>query len=434
MANIGNFSVSLVIAGKYLIQIENNDIIELCIFEDIYDFCMTGYITFVDKIGHLEVLENNGGSIPLRIEWKESSPESEPVSKTFIVYYPEIIVSESQLDTGMKRVKWYFMDNMYTALTNKRQHSKVSWGINVKGSTIIEQLSKDIPGLEDRTKFKQFEETETSFNLFCTQNRTIAESIIWIKKRCKSTAGNAGYLFYNNSLGTNFVTMQTLINSKEREKDDQGNVLKYSFSGVDDSTNKILHWSLSPPENMEMNYLGGQTTIGYNENGKKIEEVPFVYKDMFSRGKNDFGVEPIDFGGTANALSLTDISNTKSHVTVESEPDPVKMYNLLTHNFISRYMLLNKANIVVRGNSSRYAGMIIDIDWKSSDPNAMTDKMMEGLWVVKSITHQFIPRGVSPPYRQLLVCIKPGYNQIESDKTMTNGIEKGIGSTSILKA
>jgi len=422
MANIGTIAVSLVITNEYSIQIENNDIIEVSIFEDIYNFCMYGYVTFIDKIGHTEILENLNGQYPLKIEWMEEN--STKMSRIFNVYETDPVVSDSQLDPGMKVIKWTFADEILSHL--RRKALCLNWGsTGTDGSTIIEQMASNIPDLSDRTKFKQFEETDTTFTNIDMNLKDIASNIKWIKKRCRSTSGNLGYLFYKNSQGVNFVTIQKLIESTEREKDDNGNSVRYVFSSQDDSTNKILEWQILPPGNIEsFSNLAGSTYVSVGPN-KQIIMNQRNYSQLISKAK-------MNISKITSAVPFSyDIKNNNPRMFIGMEGDKEKIDNATMYTFLLRLYAMNTIHLVVRGDSARYAGMLIDIDWKSSDPKMLTDKTMEGTWLVKAITHQFIPKGVTPPYRQLLVCMRPGYNQKDAKNSQITGVSSNK-KTSVL--
>lgn len=425
MADNGVLAVSFVISEEFSIQIENNDIIEITLFEDIYNFCMYGYITLIDKIGHTEALENlDGGAFPLKIEWKDEN--STRMTRIFDVYSSDPVESDAQLNAGIRIIRWHIAETILRHLHVKALAT--SWGSNVDGSTIIEKIVKDIPGLENRTKFKQFEETNTLFSNISMDLKNRAYNIKWFKKRCKSTAGNFGYLFYSNSQGINFVTIQKLIESKEREKDDQGNTMKYVFSSPGDSINKILTWQVLPPGNIEsLTNIAGSITAAVGPN-KKIVHNDNTFTDL---------TKNIGIGKILSAnLFPTEISNTNPNIYIGLEGEPDKMENITMYNFLLRLFAINSVHLVVRGSSERYAGMLIDIDWQSNDPKLLTDKTMEGTWLVKAITHQFVPKGVVPPYRQLLVCMRPGYNQ-KTDKnsqiTGDNSLKNRTTSTLNIK-
>ncbi len=422
MADNGILAVSFVISEEVSIQIENNDIIEITLFEDIYNFCMYGWITLIDRIGHTEILENlDGGAFPLKIEWKDEN--STRITRIFDIYSSDPVESNEQLNAGIRLIRWHIAETILRHLHVKALSTH--WGSNVDGSTIIENIVKNIPGLENRTKFKQFEETNTLFSNIGMDLKSRAYNIKWFKKRCRSTAGNFGYLFYANSQGVNFVTIQKLIESKEREKDDQGNNMKYVFSSPGDTINKILTWQALPPGSIEgLTNIAGSITTGVDKN-KKIIDNHNTYTEL---------IKDIGSGKIISANPFPNaISNLNPDVYLGYEGEPDKMKNLTKYNFLLRLFTLNSAHLVVRGSPSRYAGMLIDIEWQSNDPKVITDKTMEGTWLVKAITHQFIPKGVIPPYRQLLLCMRPGYNQKMDKDSQINTNDIKDRKTSILR-
>lgn len=392
------------------LMFDPSDIIELNLVEDIFNYCMTGNLIFYDKLGWTEQLEIVGFD-PVIVIYKESDVE---IKKMFIVYNYEAIVEEAQLTTGIKKAKWYLVEPIFNTLMNKK-YSK-SWGENKKGSEIIKDICKNILEIDDKS-YKNFEETNETFNNFYIPYWTPSEAIRWISCRCSSEKSKLpGYLFYSNSQGINFTTVESLFTNSIREKNDDESTIKYKMTGLTDDTNKILNWYVNPPDITSIKYLCGSTKIGYDFNNKEIINQTNTYKEMI----NKYHI----FGKTT---LFRDISDTNTNIMTLCEDEPEKLNNLILHDFILRYIRQLSVGIVVRGESSRYAGMIIDIEWKSSNEKNITDKMMEGLYLVKSITHQFTTgTDVTPPYRQLLTCIKAGYGKTEGGQLMTQSKDKVI--------
>lgn len=407
----GNFAVKL-IRGTEEITLDVEDIIELNLVENIFNFCMSGSITFYDKVGWTEYFEAVGFD-PIAVIWQESKIEKK---KLFNVYHYEALVEEAQLDTGIRKAKWYFMEPLYTSLTTRR-YSK-AWGEGVDGTTIITDIGKNMLGIE---KYEQFENTRETFDNFYMPYWTPAEAIKWIMKRCSGENSQMpGYLWYSNSLEhPTFTTIESLLTNTVREKDSSENPVKYVFSGQGDDSNKILSWYVQPPDMSSVNYLCGAKRHGYTFDSKRIIQSDFDYKTLI--GKSSL---------LGRSTLYRDLSEVNTNVTIDCESDQTILNNIQEGDFINRYIRQLVAGLVVRGESRRYAGMIIDIEWKSSDSKQITDKMMEGLWLVKSITHQFTTGvNASPPYRQLLVCIKGGYNNSEAGQLMLHDKSKVVSDT-----
>lgn len=426
----GNVAVKLKVGNTESDELSFSieDIIELNIVEDIYDFCMSGNITFYDRTGWTELLEHVGGVYPLVIMWKNEDEEF--VKKMFSIYYTEPIVEESQLETAITKQKWYFLEPTFSSLTNKR-YSK-SWSEKEKASNIFESIFKDFIGYESTSKFIYNETPNESFDNFYMPNWTPAEAIKWLKERCSGSSSNmSGYLFFNNSLGSNFVTLPYLF-EQEKAKNKREKKDSYVFSSSGDDLNRIFGWWVDPPKKLDEQYLGGGISYGYDFDGKSIKEQRFLYTDFFENNNTGNALKTY---GSARVSTFSNIGNWNPPVFLECEPDTNKIKNIYNSKFICKYFTANTANITVRGSATRYAGMVIDINWKSAVAEFKNNKMMEGLWMIKSITHQFIPTGVKPAFRQLLVCMKPGYNNMEIGKNYVLTKESTSDSdTKVLKA
>jgi hypothetical protein len=72
------------------------------------------------------------------------------------------------------------------------------------------------------------------------------------------------------------------------------------------------------------------------------------------------------------------------------------------------------AEIIVPGKiKDRFCGGLIEIEWPSTVKKQKLNKMMKGLYLVKSITHQYAV-GQSPYYTQKLVLMKNGYTDADA--------------------
>ena len=259
------------------------DIIELNVVEDIYDFCMSGNITFYDRTGWTELIEHVGGIYPLVIMWKNEDEEF--VKKMFSIYHTEPIIEESQLETAITKQKWYFLEPTFSSFTTKR-YSK-SWGEEESASTIFEDIFKNFIGYESTSKFVYNETPNEKFDNFSMLNWTPAESIKWLKERCSGSSSKmAGYLFFNNSLGSNFVTLPYLF-EQEKAKNKREEKNTYVFGSSNDNLNRIFGWWVDPPKKIDEQYLGGGISYGYDFDGKSIKEQRFLYTDFFKN--NDTG-------------------------------------------------------------------------------------------------------------------------------------------------
>jgi len=408
----GKFTVKIILKGVES-AFDNADIIELNIVEDIFSWCMCGSIIFYDKMGFTELLEITGKD-PIIVMWEEEGIKRE---KIFLIYNYDKIIEEISIDSSVTKVMWYFIEPVYMSLTN-RKYSK-AWNKNISNSTIIKDISKNYLNI-DTNNFKKFEEVVEYTDNFYIPYWTPAESLRWIMHRSSGSESLLpGYLFYSNTLGNNFVTLETLVRNTDRERDLFGKKIRYIFSGAGEDYNKILSWYVDPPDMISFKYLSGSIKHGYISNGKYLLSNRYTYDDAINK-----------YSLLGKTSLFPDISEPSTNVTLEAETDEKIIDNLFYDEFIRRYSKQFAVGLVVKGHTRRYAGMIIDVLWKSADAKRKTHKMYEGLYLVRSITHQFTSGlNVTPPYRQLMICVKTGYNTIED--TMLKRTKKGKNITDI---
>lgn len=410
---LGKYSVKLIRNGEEM-EFAQDDIIEVNITEDIFSLCMMGSMRFYDKIGYTEILEVTGVD-QVAIVYAE---EGITIKKLFLIYDFRSVTEESQLAAASINITtWYLIEYPFIALTAKK-YSK-SWGENVKGHTIIRDICKNMVGITD---FARFEDTNEVFNNFYMPYWTPAESIKWIMKRCSGLSSQLpGYLFYSNGNGINFTTLETLVKDKVREKNNDGSLAKYIFSGGSDSFNKVLEWNLNPPDMHSNKFLSGSIKHGFDSTTKELLKKEYTYKDTVQK-----------YSLLGNTTLFTDISDSKTNVTIDGEPSIKFLDNIYQGEFIKRYSKQFAANFIMRGHTRRYAGMLIDVLWKSVSSTRITHKMYEGLYLVRSITHQFTNGTVvSPSYRQLMVCLKTGYTNVDDKRLLKSG--KVISDVQITK-
>lgn len=392
----GNFLVKIYISSDIEIALNTEDVIELSIIEDIHLACMVGSITFLDKVGWMEKFKCNG-QYPLAIMFKEG--DETPVEKLFIVIASSPSTSVSQLE-NCRQVTWGLVEAYYSKMFIEKNKWSKTWS-NKKGSEIITDVCSQV-GI---TEFKQFEETRETFETYNTSFNTPVEIINWIKKRCSGSYSElGGYLFYSNSKGYNFVTYPYLFLKNKPEKDLQGNDIKYVFHQVSNETNVILDWNQSDPEQLSKQFING-VKVSYYEKGR-YKEFTYKFSDMLK--SNKYGPAFLGFSGETKSSLVTDASSYNTNIKIPDETNTERIKNMIFSGFIEEYLNQLKVEIIVQGSSTRYAGMGINIEWRSTDAKTDTDKGLKGLWLVKSVEHKFSPFKM-PIYSQRIVCLKPGY-------------------------
>ena len=100
-------------------------------------------------------------------------------------------------------------------------------------------------------------------------------------KRASGAQSRApGYLFYSNSNGINFVTLEKLLEQKNKmsiASEDDG-VLVFNDSNLF-LYNRILNWSISGLDQIGLKSISGGTRLGWDTFQKKFIQSEFTYKE-----------------------------------------------------------------------------------------------------------------------------------------------------------
>lgn len=396
MNELGNFNVKIKIDTWY--DIPTEDIVVCSVYEDIFNFCLSGTIEFRERSGWLEKTEGYNGIFPLAISWKEG--DNQVIQKEFNVYRTKPHAAINQLDST-KAVKWTFLESLHEMLHYVRINS-CPWGEKVKGSDIVKDIYTKVMGgnMED---FVQFEETNETFDYFNMGYKTSAEAIRYIQRRCTSVKDpkTPGFLFFTNSKGLNFTTLPLLLFNKKREENN-----KIVWNGQDDNINRVLGWYYIPPSMDKAKNIGGANIYNISFDSREVVENKVTFADMFDNQLGNI------IGNYGDSAIYPDISNPSSPSLVFSETDPNKSINIWKTLFLYDYTTSLTSYLKIRGDSTRYAGMIIDVEWPSSVSSNTLDPMLSGEWLVKTVAHHFCPNN-SLRYNQILVCVKPAFGKLE---------------------
>jgi hypothetical protein len=369
--------------------IDNKDVYLLYFIEDIFSSCVAGKLEFSDPYGAFELGPITGNERITIIYGV-----GEEIERDFTIYKINRVDQQSTYErAGMQVFELFFVDDMFYAL-NYQIFSR-SW-TDSKVSEIVADICTNFLGDPD---FDKFESSVETLDNFYSPYWTPREAIKWLMRRASgSGSGQAGYLFYNNVKGSNFVTVDDILNS--RPIDDDAYVLKQS---AEFTKNEIIYWSHLGIDTTSMRHVQGCTAKGYDSSTKTFVNNEHEYTDSISKHVllGRFSIYP-------------EIDNKLAIQNLDGNPDPFILGNINQYDFISRYNRQMLTQIVVPGRSKdRYCGGIIEIDWPSAVQSEKVNKMMKGYYLIKSITHQWAA-DQSPPYVQKMVLVKNAYTDADT--------------------
>ncbi len=400
--NTGTFSV--------YIEFEDNNIFlntsfieEMYFIEDIFSYSMTGKLSFHDKQGILEF-----GPLTGNEKVYVTYGMDENITWEFDIYkINRIRPSNSPAISHENFIEMLLVDKNFYNLTMK-QYSR-SWK-DEKYSTIVKDISNNMVGID---KFDLWENSVEKADFFYMPYWTPKNSIDWIMKRCSGLNYRLpGYLYFKNSKGMNFITLESLLQGRGKKITHQYEVTEntYTFSGeaVDD-INRIITYNLSGIDNLSKLNLKGEHRKGYDFKRKKFLNEENDYSD---------GINNLTLLGRWSLF--TDISDNDSFNKLTGETNEYIINNIFYNEWFKKYSMQQTIAISVPGHEERYAGGIIRIKWPSGEKKEEFNKNFEGNYLVKSITHYF--GNTFPIYKQRMVLIKNAYE--DSNKENLKKAEK----------
>lgn len=389
----GEFTISLSLdLGE--VSLDNSSVMQFYFVEDIFSYCVTGKLIFTDQRGIFEFGPLTGNE-RVNISYGEDSD----IEKSFFIYKLSNVDQHSQVAGGTKEViEIFFVDQMFYQL-NFFQFSK-SW-IDKKTSTIIIDIADKFLGVRKWGKKELSKDNISFYSPYWTPNTCIS----WLMKRARGiNSNNPGYLFYNNSIGTNLVTHDTLLNQNSRMKISNNDDGIYVFEDLNLYLyNKILSWNISGIDSISLNYIAGGTRFGYDSSQKLFLEKEYTYNDTIKKHTI-----------LGNKTLFPDYSNKQTKYINFQEKTETLIDNLYGNHWRKKYDLQQTLGIVVRGHENRYCGGLIEIIWPSKNMTTeIYNKNLAGYHLIKSITHSFSSYS-TPAYKQKMVLIKNGYEDSDA--------------------
>lgn len=401
--NISSFVVKIIRPNSDPIDISSSDIINCFFIEDIYAYSMLGKITFVDKAGAMEFLPITGEE-DIAISYGIGETNQEVRFKIFS--FGKVSQTTQVAGSATNVMEIYFVDSYFTNLTQKR--FSTSW-INSGISDIVEDITLNMVGRPEL--IVNVEQTREVLPYFYMPYWTPLEAIMWLSKRASGIdSGTAGYLYYQTSIGMNYVTLDKLFQNREVETDSSGNVLSYKPGAPGDLEyiNTVFGWEINPIDMSALIGIKGGHRLGYDFSTKTLIDNKYTYSGSIPK-----------YTMLGKKTLYPDISDETSKYSLEGDSVSALLDNIYYDEFVKRYSKQFAIIITVRGNERRYAGMVIDLQWPSAVKSEIMHKALEGKYLVKSITHSFTGRS-HPPYKQKLVLLKNAYTDSDSKSLLAS--------------
>ena len=400
-------SVTMILDNNKHILLESAHIVDLYFIEDIFSFIITGKIRFYDLynlqetgplVGTEAITVIYGGLQQRQIVFKLYDIKYHQTTDTNPTEGPLIEASfvdtsfETMLDTHYSRS--FPKGQTYTTMVKFMLMNFCQWP---ESNIQMEESSNESP------------------EAFAIPYWTIAMAAKFLLKRAiGKTSRTSGYLIYNSTQNNHSVNVKTLnylfsqFNSFDADT--------YHFESSGDNIrlgqfkkNKILEWEIEGRSRSGSSALYGGRWRGIDTS--KGTMITDTYK--FSEGI----AETMLLGKKSLCYNESDTSRM---IKTSAERNLVELHSVCYDEWSRAYNSQNKASLLILGNERRYCGHLINLEWPSYDlKTEIYQKQLQGLWLVRGITHMFKP--AEPiPYIQKMVLLKNAYTYSESTQLISS--------------
>jgi hypothetical protein len=230
-------------------------LVELCYYEDIYSFSVSGYLTVQDGQGFIELLQETGNQF-LELDFGKIKGAPNNIKQTVRVYKVENRKTSGNMNT--ESYKMYFCSEELM-LSEQTKISKSVVGTKI--SDIIRGvLSNSNGGLSvDSKKIATIEETTGIYDFIIPRLKPF-EAISWLSSYARPASFNqkdkiADMLFFQNKDGFNFRSLQSMYkqpiygtykyqlknlgDNEQPFKEKMNTILNYEFVKTFDMLNEI---------------------------------------------------------------------------------------------------------------------------------------------------------------------------------------------------
>jgi hypothetical protein len=292
-----------------------------------------------------------------------------------------------------------------------------SFDAKLKHTDVIKHLLMNMVGWSVN-KINILESSSEFEEPFVIPYWTIIDTMIYILNKAKYSANDYGYLCYNNTkngFSVNVLPLSYLLS--------ESNVVDKIHYNLDDTkeqiNNKIFDWWFEGIEHQDTKNYRRSIYLTHDIETKSMTKIDIKYDDFIKFNKILGKYTLFD-----NTYGLEDKLTTSYDIVNAVNIDEV--YNKLHNDFTKRYNVQQVLNVIVYGNEKRYAGHQIIIDWPSIDKTSKSlSKIYEGVYLVKTITHDFVGNNKGMGYTQRMVLIKNGY-QNPSTKFLKKAVISNI--------
>jgi hypothetical protein len=406
--------------NKILIINENDEIDitpiigELSIFEDIYSSCVTGSVFVTDSFGLIRYYPLTGQE-RLYVEFDNAS-SSEPLKFNFWIY------SVTNRETISDTLESYLI-NFGSMEMIANEASNISFAMTDIYSNMAAKVFKS---LNTNKKFDIEATNQNSIHHVVFPMWKPFKALNWLASKAYTTAGAAGFMFFETMSGFKFQSIKTLLRAPiatyKNPTTGTNDEIRYSYEPM--KTGTIDPFTVSTYEivntfdtlSMFESGLESSTLWVHDDLERRVERRKLDYLDFYDDSSNEPSNNPLVYTKTIfkSAFEERDSSvNVKNYVQTSA-------FNP-TNYYLRTQMLREASNYVrIRMNVPGFFDLRCGMNVHLQLPNVGADQrsdavttkeehkdpLLSGKWMVSAVRHIVTLEG----YRMSVELIRDAYN------------------------
>lgn len=376
--------------------------VELNIYQDLFSTVMSGSLIVTDSTNIFAYIVQQGAEF-LHVSLDKPGL-SAPIDRTFRVYNRNPIPNSPSNQT----IKLNFCSEELM-ISKSLSFSKMY------ASMLVSDMAKDIA--QNQLKLTNMPDTNieptTGIQTLSISYLNPLQALNWLSSKATSNYVGASYLFYENTTGYNFQSLQHLMDVSSPVA-----VYNYSVKNIADNNSNLDFYDVSKyyviktPDSLEslvtgrnsgrlltLDVLRQKFTIGeLNADDLFNSSVTLGNAPAYNNFQNRRQEIPADsYGGYRKFYPTNKGQNQASYIQGKTQIDQTNVENwLIERNAQIMQLLGNRIKIVIPGNIKLKAGDVIQFNVPSIEPQVgpnegetmrKLDPYMTGLWLTTAIRH-----------------------------------------------
>lgn len=403
--NLNSVSLNLLLYNHSQRELDISELfIDIEIVEDIYNNCISGYITLIDTIGLREFFPIIGEE-KLKILFSTDEDEFEYFNNEFYIIK---IANEENLTSKSKITKTL---KLYFTSLEQLNNYKYKFSKSYNHQNVSDILSDIFSNLLESKKEINIESTRNSIN-FVMPYWSPFKSINFLCKHALSKTYNDGaYVFYQDKTKFNFIPIIYLLKNNDKKYD-------LVLHDIKENNHKTLGYIGNVEDYKQIKTVDILKSLKNGTRGNTIYTYDFSMKSMIKNtidfekshtntniGKNTL-YEKEKVYNTSNIDSFNDYITDRIVGTLEYQNQLHEQGKITLRNkIIYRLIEENLLSVVISGNSDLTAGKLVNVKYRSIDKNEAYNEKLNGIMLIKAIKHKITLNG----YKDVLLLSKPFY-------------------------